>query len=273
MELRAITRMISGCFRVPPRSARGPALVAAAMLASVGTLCAQGDPNVPASLPAAKTSKVAFHRKASPAQAAVPDPAPDPPPAPPAPEMPKWPLNDSPAPPTVHWDSHGLQVDAPNSSLRQILDEVATTTGAKVEGLGPDERVFGEYGPGPARDIISQILHGSSYNVLMLGDQGEGTPREIILSQRSAGNTPQPSQANRPAPQEDDSDQVAAPEPEEPNRQPIVNQPMNQPMVNQPGVPVTPQQRMLEMQRQQMLIQQQQQQNVPVQVPQQQPQQ
>jgi hypothetical protein len=182
--------------------------------------------------------------------------------------MPKWPLNDAPAPPTVHWDSHGLQVDAPNSSLRQILDEVATTTGAKVEGLGTDERVFGEYGPGPARDVISQILHGSNYNVLMLGDQGEGTPREIILSQRTAGGN-QPAQANnRQNPQEDDSDQVAMPEPEEPNRQPVpMNQPMNQPGVNQPGGPMTPQQRMLEMQRQQMLMQQQQQQNQPVPVP------
>jgi hypothetical protein len=112
-------------------------------------------------------------------------------------------------------------------------------------------------------------LHGSSYNVLMLGDQGEGTPREIILSQRTSGGA-QPNQANRLV-QQDDEDQVQQPEPDEPNRQQMVppNQPMNQPMVNQPGGPMTPQQRMLEMQRQQMLMQQQQQQQgVPVQQPQ-----
>ena len=169
-------------------------------------------------------------------------------------------MNDAPAPAAVHWDSRGLQVEATNSSLKQILDEVATSTGATVEGIGPDERVFGDYGPGPARDVITQILHGSSYNVLMLGDRGEGTPRQIILSQRTAGGT-QPGQLNRQSPQEDDvADQ--APEPDEPNRQPVVQQPMNQPM-NQPGnpgMPMTPQQRMLEMQRQQMQMMQQQQQ-------------
>src|SRR5580692_5045646 len=114
--------------------------------------------------------------------------------APPAPDPPKWPLNDAPSPASVKWDSHGLQVDAPNSSLRQILDDVATTTGAKVEGLGPDERVFGDYGPGPARDVLSQILNGSTYNVLMLGDEGQGTPREIILSQRTKAGAQQPGQ-------------------------------------------------------------------------------
>jgi hypothetical protein len=144
-------------------------------------------------------------------------------------------------------------VEASNSSLRQILDDVSTTTGAKVEGMGADERVFGDYGPAPTRDVISQILNGSSYNVLMLGDQGAGTPREIILSARTRG-TPQPGQqAYRPAQQEED---VAEPEPqEEPNR-PVVNQPIA-PVVNQPGQPMTPQQRMLEMQRQQMQMQQQ----------------
>jgi hypothetical protein len=159
-------------------------------------------------------------------------------------------------------------VEATNSSLRQILDDVATTTGAKVEGLGADERVFGSYGPGPARDVLSQILQGSSYNVLMLGDEGQGTPREIILSERTKAGS-QPGQANnRTNPQDDDVEQ---PEPEEPTAQQPINRPPNQPPINQGG-PMTPQQRMLEMQRQQMQMQQQQQQNQPIQPPPQPPQ-
>lgn len=277
MKYRQLTRMISSRFWV--RTGVCGLLTAAVIAGGSGRLSAQDEPNerigtfVPA--PASKnapapTVRPISHHKSSPAKPADPAPVPDPAPAPPAPEPPKWPLNDAPSPAAVKWDSHGLQVDAPNSSLKQILDEVASTTGAKVEGLGSDERVFGEYGPGPARDIISQILHGSSYNVLMLGDQGEGTPREIILSQRTAGSA-QPNQANRQN-QQDDDDQVQQPEPDEPSRQTVMpppNQPMNQPMVNQPGGPMTPQQRMLEMQRQQMLMQQQQQQQgVPVQPPQ-----
>lgn len=229
--------------------------------------------NVPGAPSTQSPSRKSHHRKGSPAHAAVPAPVQEQPPAPVVPEAPKWPLNDPPAPPSVLWDSKGLQIQATNSSLRQILDEVASTTGAKVEGLQADERVFGDYGPGPARDVISQILHGSSYNVLMLGDEGQGTPREIILSERTKTGGAQPaanSQGfNRQAVQPDD--EVEQPEPEEPNQMPINRPPNIQPM-NQPGVPMTPQQRMLELQRQQMQMQQQQQQNQNQQIPPQPPQ-
>lgn len=106
-----------------------------------------------------------------------------------APEAPHWPANEHAALATVTWDSHGLRIEATNSSLQQILKDVATATGAKVEGLGADERVFGEFGPGQARDVLSKLLHGSGYNVIMIGDQGQGAPRQIVLSSRHSGDT------------------------------------------------------------------------------------
>ena len=87
-----------------------------------------------------------------------------------------------PAMATVTWDSHGLAIDAANSSLKQILNDISTATGAKVEGMNADERVFGAYGPGQARDVLSQLLLGAGYNVIMIGDQGQGAPRQILLS-------------------------------------------------------------------------------------------
>ncbi len=273
MRTTTPTRTISERSEVPVRSAAMRLL----LTGLAGAVLTIGSPAIWAQTPSTlsipqvvPSHKVSSHHKGTPAHTAVAAPAPDPAPAPPAPEPPKWPLNDPPAPPTVRWDSAGLHVDASNSSLRQILDDVASTTGAKVEGLGPDERVFGDYGPGPARDVISQILHGSSYNVLMLGDQGQGTPREIILSERTKGGAQQPGQnVNRPGAQDDDTDQ---PEPEEPNRQPMVP-PVNQQPMNQPNGPMTPQQRMLEMQRQQMQMQQNPNQPIqPLPAPQQQPQ-
>ena len=118
-------------------------------------------------------------------------------PAPPALQLttaeqprPDWPVNNKPAPAKITWDSHGLTVEADNSSLAEILKEVATETGAKLDGKVGDERVFGSYGPGPARDIITQLLDGTAYNVLMAGDQGEGTPRQIVLSNRPSGPAP-----------------------------------------------------------------------------------
>ena len=101
--------------------------------------------------------------------------------------MPHWPLNDRPAEAFVVWDSHGLRINATNSSLQQILKDVSTATGTKVEGLTTDQRVFGNYGPGQARDVLSQLLQGSGYNVLMIGDQGQGVPRQILLSARQGG--------------------------------------------------------------------------------------
>jgi hypothetical protein len=62
---------------------------------------------------------------------------------------------------------------------------VSTATGTSFEGIGADERVFGAYGPGLARDVLSQLLHGTGYNVLMIGDQGQGAPRQIVLTSRN----------------------------------------------------------------------------------------
>jgi hypothetical protein len=184
-------------------------------------------------------------------------------PAPPQPVTPNWPINDQPAPATIAWDSSGLRIDAANSSLRQILSDVSTATGAKVEGFGADERVFGSYGPGPLRDVLSQLLQGSGYNLLMIGDQAHGAPLQIVLSARQSGNAPAMAAAPSPQGQNDDDadsgvdDQV----------QPVPISPPLRPGFG-PGGPVrTPQQVMEEMQRQQEQQQQQQQQQQPGNIP------
>jgi hypothetical protein len=170
---------------------------------------------------------------------------PTPVPAPtPAAEVPHWPANDHPVDASVTWDSQGLSIQAANSSLQQILDEISAATGAKVEGLGTDQRVFGAYGPGLARDVLLQLLQGSGYNVLMIGDQGMGTPREVVLTPRQAGDT-QPTKATQPTPSEEDADvDDAAPQPSPAPNRPGFN----------PGAPINPRERMQEMQqrRQQM---------------------
>jgi hypothetical protein len=177
-------------------------------------------------------------------------------PPPPQPVTPNWPINDQPAPATIAWDSSGLRIVAANSSLKQILRDVSTATGAKVEGVGADERVFGNYGPGSLRDVLSQLLQGSGYNLLMVGDQAHGAPLQIVLSARQSGNAPAVAGAQPPQSQNDDDadsgvdDQV----------QPVPISPPLRPGFG-PGGPVrTPQQVMEEMQRQQEQQQQQQQQ-------------
>lgn len=183
---------------------------------------------------------------------------------PPPPPMPNWPVNDKPSPASVIWDATGLRINASNSSLQQILSEISTETGTKVEGMGADQRVYGVYGPGQARDVLSQLLQGSGYNILLAGDIGHGAPRQIVLSPRQGNNTPgAQASMNRP-PQDQDED---VPEPPEEQSQPPTLPPQPQPQnPSRPGFggpngPVrTPQQIMEEMQQRQLLQQQQQQQ-------------
>ena len=93
------------------------------------------------------------------------------------------------------------------------MNDVSAATGAKFEGLGADQRIFGTYGPGKARDVLTQLLDGTGYNVLMIGDQGEGTPRQIVLTNRNGSNAPQAA-ANAAPPVPNAAEEE--PEPDEP---------------------------------------------------------
>jgi len=221
----------------------------------------------PHSAPAASYAAVKKHQASghkslahAPATTALAEPAP----IPPAPKLPDWPANDAPAPASVVWDSHGLHVVASNSSLNQILHEISTDTGTKIEGYGKDERIFGSYGPGPASDVISQLLDGSNYDVAITGDRGGGTPEKVVLTFRS-GAAPPTSNAGQSQPSEEDNgadEQADEPEPP-PQPAPPPLPPQSRPIPNDmpsqmPGR--TQQQLIQEMQERQRQLQQQQQQ-------------
>ena len=95
------------------------------------------------------------------------------------------PADQPPNPAVIRWDNRGLEIEASNSSLDQILRQVAAATGAKLEGLTQDQRIFGTYGPGPGRDVLSKLLEGSGYNVVMYGGHNADVPLVIVLSARS----------------------------------------------------------------------------------------
>jgi hypothetical protein len=231
-----------------------------AALALLGALLGGAQAQSPSAAAAARAHKSAHPHK-KPAAAATPTPALPMvpvaviPTAPAEPEAPPFPINDKPAPAAVTWDSQGLRIDASNSSLEQIMKDVSTATGTKVEGLDTDQRVFGAYGPGPARDVLGQLLHGSGYNVMMIGDQGQGTPRRIVLSSPHPGGAPA---AGTPTAQENDEDtdvedqQPQAPpirpnfppgmQPHMPQRMQPGQQGQQQPgQPGQPGQPFSPQ--------------------------------
>ncbi len=220
-------------------------MVCAAALCAFATSFAQPQP---------PQHKSARHRPATPKPAAALPAQPVSAPAPPP--QPKWPANTPPSPPAVTFNSHGLHIVADNSSLNSILDQISTETGAKVEGISGDERVFGDYGPGQPREVLAQLLSGVNYNILIVGDQALGVPLHVMLSPRPSGPAPN----NHAQPQEQEDDFQSEPE-EQPYQPPIVRPPMNQqPFSNHP---MTPQERMQEMQERQREFQQQQQQQQP----------
>lgn len=219
-----------------------PAFLSALILAG---LSPSGIAQQPA--PSSTSSKAQTAHKPAPAKrkTVAVQPAPPAPVAPEPPKPPAWPVNDRPTAATVTWNSQGLRVEASNSSLQQVLNQVSTLTGTKIQGLGADQRIFGTYGPASARQVLSQLLDGSGYNVLMIGDQGQGTPRQILLSTQSGGQPPPQTATNHGDENADAADAEDQPQPEPQPAPPVRNG-------FAPGAPPrTPQQIMQEMQQRQ----------------------
>ena len=119
----------------------------------------------------------------------------------------------------IVFSGDSLSIRAENSSLSAILHQVASKSGMQIEGLSGDERVFGAFGPGAPRDVLADLLNGTAYNVVLLGDLSNGAPRELLLTPASHGGTaPSPSQqtTSDEASNEPESAEVPPPPPDVP---------------------------------------------------------
>src|SRR5689334_21417484 len=106
--------------------------------------------------------------------------------APPAPPAPPPTLEQMPAqPPQVSYLNGQLTIISRNSTLADILHSVAHLTGAAIE-LPPGagfERVAGRMGPGPARNVLAELLNGSRYDYVMVASTtNPGRLRHVILT-------------------------------------------------------------------------------------------
>jgi hypothetical protein len=132
-----------------------------------------------------------------PAQPVPAQPAPAPPPqaAPPVNQVPPSMLQQPAGEAQIVFTGDTLSIHADNSSLAAILHQVAGKSGMQIEGLSGDERVFGSFGPGAPRDVLADLLNGTAYNLVLLGDLGDGAPRELILTPatRAGAAAPPPS--------------------------------------------------------------------------------
>jgi len=149
-------------------------------------------------LSASASNQNPVRRHATAHSPAPPIATPTPPPAP-------LTLQQEPAmPPQVTYSEGELTINAPNSTLVDILRAVRQQTGAEMDIPGnPGDRVVGHFGPGPARDVLAALLNGSRYNYVLLGSATNPNALEhVILTAQIGGadTAPRPQPPPQAAP-------------------------------------------------------------------------
>ncbi len=262
------------------------AIATACVLAmmSFGVRAQQASPQAAPTHKAApkKTAKKATVKKNAKKEAEAPPPVHQLP-AQTMPPVPATLMNSAPVKPIVTMASGKLTIDAPNSTLADVLYEVQKATGASIEGASPTERVVVKLGPGDPEQVIAALLHGTPYDYVILGSlsrrdavtrvlltQPSGSAQSVDdkdVSARSLQSPQQGFRSRQPLPNQPSSDDQADSDPEpttEPQpTQPQPNQPQpNQPQPNQPqpNQMKTPEQLLKELQQLELQKQQQQQQ-------------
>ncbi|MFZ0540250.1 MAG: hypothetical protein WA424_01025 [Candidatus Sulfotelmatobacter sp.] len=190
-------------------------------------------------------------------------PAP-PPPLPSGPQgpVPQVPLDAIPAvAPQVSYQDGQLTIIAPNSTLGDILRGVHKYTSADIDiPATANERVVTRLGPGPAREVMAELLNGSHFNYILLGSPEDANALvRVVLVPKSGPDTPGTEAAAKndtpPAVNAVDTvDPVEDTAQDTPDQGPVeAEQPTASP--DQPGIK-TPQQLLQEMQQRQLQMQQ-----------------
>jgi hypothetical protein len=195
-----------------------------------------------------------------------------PPPLPSGPQgpVPSVPLDTIPAvAPEVTYQNGLLTIVAPNSTLGDILRSVRKHTAADIEvPATASERVVTRLGPGPAREVMAELLNGSRFNYILLGSPEDANLLvRVVLVAKTGPDAPNSDPANKNAAQvanaaadaadADTAEDTADDTPDQGTAE--AEQPAPATPDQQPGVK-TPQQLLQEMQQRQLQTQQQQQQ-------------
>jgi hypothetical protein len=182
----------------------------------------------------------------TPAQPAV---SPQPQTAPPVAQLPPSLLQQPAREATIQFAENSLSIHADNSSLLSILHQFAAKSGMRLDGLNGDERVFGSFGPGAPRDVLADLLNGTPYNVVMVGDLTNGAPRELILTSSTRGaGAPTPSATPQSNPDDPSNDQETVDTPSTSSEFPAITPAPPETPAPPPGVK-TPQQLFEQLQR------------------------
>src|SRR5215813_4276553 len=90
----------------------------------------------------------------------------------------------------VTYTNNKLKIWADKATLAEVLNEVRHRTGADViiPPGGGQEPIVADLGPAPAREVLSTLLNGSSFNFVIVGsDRDSSELRGVFLTMRSGG--------------------------------------------------------------------------------------
>jgi hypothetical protein len=180
-----------------------PAVMGLALLCGAGLHAQQAPDASPAPQVRVHGDAAGHHKRALTPQVDAPGANPAPAPAP-APMIPPNPSDTAAIPARVTLIGGKLTVDANNSDLQSILQDVARSSGMTIDGRSQGKRVFGVYGPGTPRDVLTDLLAGSGYNFMMLGGANGSVPSQLVLT--AQGSAPPSKPNGSAAAASDDSD-------------------------------------------------------------------
>ena len=95
----------------------------------------------------------------------------------------------------VEFRNGKLTIGANNATLAEVLYEVHRKTGADIPIPSGAERdqVVGNFGPGPARDVMASLLNGSRFNfILLASDTDPSQLRSVVLTARGDAGSQTP---------------------------------------------------------------------------------
>jgi len=116
--------------------------------------------------------------------------------------VPQVPLDAIPAvPPEVSYQDGMLTINAENSTLGDILRSVRKHTAADIDiPSTASERVVTRLGPGPAREVVAELLNGSKFNYVLLGSpENANALVRVVLVAKTPDAAPGQQTANKPA--------------------------------------------------------------------------
>ena len=131
---------------------------------------------------------------------------------------------------SVQFANGALSIRCNNATLSEVLFQIQKVTGAEIAIPSGTEqqRVAGDFGPGTASEVLSDLLNGSGLNFVVVGSESDPNMLRSVILSRNGGGADAPAafdqQFTPAAAQNIDTDNTepAAPVPQEaPPEQPL----------------------------------------------------